>query len=167
MPCGTWAAATTSAMLPVTITRMGRLRRTRTRARALPVMLVHPSLEVARIRHIATGEAVNADQEDYSRLGFTDPGPLPGARRLRCIGQAWILRNGDCLLVCVVAGGRAWFAPIRQRPPADLITSCHGTVVGITCDGDPAELSANARTLNDAIADHEILLGWAPLARKH
>jgi len=164
MPYGTWSAGITSAVLPVIVPRVERLRLARTRPQALPVMLVHPSLEVARIRQVAAGEAVNADQEDHCRLGFTHPGLSSRACRLRRIGQAWILQNGDQQLVCVVADGRAWSVPVRQRPLADLVISRHGTVVGITCDRDPAELSTDPQMLDDAIADGEVLLGWAPLA---
>jgi hypothetical protein len=166
MPCGAWAAAITSAVLPVIVTRMRRLHRARTRAQVLPVMLVRPSLEAVRVRPVAAGEAVDADREDYCQLGFTDPGPFSGACRLPCIGQTSVLCNGDHLLACVVAGGRAWFAPVCQRPLADLITSCRGTVTAITCERDPAELSANAQMLDHAIADGELLLGWAPLTRQ-
>lgn len=165
MPYGTWAAATTSAMLPVIVARTRRQRRARTQTQALPVMLVRPSLEVARVRPVASGEAVNADREEYCRLGFTDHGPFPGACRLACPGQSWLLRNGDHLLVCVAAGGRAWFAPVHHPPQAEIVTSCRGIVVGIICDRDPAELSVDAQLLDDAIADGEVLLGWAPLAR--
>ena len=38
-------------------------------------------------------------------------------------------------------------------------------MAGISGDGDPAELSADAQWLDDAIADGYVLLGWAPLAR--
>lgn len=127
-------------------------------------MLVHPSLDVARVRHVAVGEAVNADREDYCRQGFTDPGPLSRRCRLSRVGQTWTLRNRDHLLACVVAGDRAWSVPVRQRPLADLIISRQGMVAGITCDGDPAELTADTSMLNAAIVSGEILLGWAPLA---
>jgi len=166
MPCGTWAAATTGAMLPVIVARTRRLRRGRAQAQALPVMLVRPSLEVTRVRPVAMGEAVDADREDYCGLGFTDPGPSFDACRLPCIGQAWVLRNGDHLLACAAVGGRAWFAPMHRRPLADLVTGCRGIMVGITCDWDPAELSVEVQLLDAAVADGELLLGWAPLAHK-
>jgi hypothetical protein len=59
----------------------------------MPVMLVHPSLEMTRVRQADFGEAVNADMERYSRLaadiGYLDDtiasgdallgwAPLPG-----------------------------------------------------------------------------------------
>ena len=34
---------------------------------------------------------------------------------------------------------------------------------GITCDEDPAELTADASMLIAAIVSGEVLLGWAPL----
>lgn len=163
---GTWATAITSASLPAISTRIKRLCRVGTRAQELPVMLVHPSLEVARIRHIAAGEAVNADVEDFCQQGFIDPGPFSRARRLPDIGQAWTLCNGDHLLVCVVTGGRAWSAPVRHRALADLIAISRGTVVGVTCEQDPAALSSDPPVLEDAVASGEVLLGWAPLARQ-
>jgi len=166
MPCETWTAATTSAMIPVIIARTRRQRRARTQSHVLPVMLVRPSLEVARVRPVAVREAVNADREDYCRLGFTDPGPFSGACRLSCTGQSWLLPNGDHFLICFAAGGRAWFAPVHQQPPFGLVTSCHGIVVGIICDRDPVELSVDARLLGDGVASGEVLLGWAPLARQ-
>lgn len=161
---GTWAAAITSAVLPVVVTGVRRPRRAAARAQAQPVMLVHPSLDLAHVRHVAMGEAVNADREDYCRQGFTDPGPLSRRCRLSCVGQTWTLRNREHLLACVVAGDRAWSAPVRQRPLADLIISHQGMVVGITCNEDPDELTADASMLDDAIVGGEILLGWAPLA---
>jgi hypothetical protein len=110
------------------------------------------------------GEAVNADREDYCRQGFTDHGPLSRRCHLSRVGRTWTLRNRDHLLACVVAGDRAWSAPVRQRPLADLIISRRGMVAGITCDEDPAELTADASMLNAAIVSGEIQLGWAPLA---
>lgn len=160
---GTWAAAITSAVLPMIVTGVRHLRRATARAQALPVMLVHPSLDLARVRHVAIGEAVNADREDYCRLGFTDPGPCSRRCRLYRVGQTWTLRNREHLLACVVAGDRAWSAPVRQRALADLIVSHQGMVVGITSE-DPAELSADASMLDDVTVGGEILLGWAPLA---
>jgi hypothetical protein len=160
---GTWAAASTNAVLPVTVTGVRRPRRAAARAQALPVMLVHPSLDLAHVRYVAVGEAVTADREDCCRQGSTDPGPFSRRCRLSRVGQTWMLRNRDHLLACVVAGDRAWSAPVRQRPLADLIISRRGMVAGITCDEDPAELTADASMLNAAIVSGEVLLGWAPL----
>jgi hypothetical protein len=55
---------------------------------------------------------------------------------------------------------------MHRRPLADLVTGCRGIMVGITCDWDPAELSVEVQLLDDAVADGELLLGWAPLAHK-
>jgi len=107
MPARRRGRAITSAALPVAVAGVRRLRRAAARAQALPVMLIQPGLDIARVRHVAVGEAVGAGREDYGRQGFTDPGPFSRRCRLSRVGQTWALRNRDYLLACVATGGRA------------------------------------------------------------
>ena len=87
-------------------------------------MLVHPCLELTRVRRVSLGEAVSADREAYRTLGFADPRTLTGAYPLVPVGQAWIQASGSGPVLSVVAGDSAWSAPASQHA-ADLVAS-HG-----------------------------------------
>lgn len=128
----------------------------------MPVMLVHPSLERARARQVGPGEAVNADVEDYSGLGFADPGIVPAACPLRAAGRARIQEAGDDARLEVTVAGQSWSA---SASPADVTLAADrgGIVVGITCDSDPGRLAADPAQFEYVIANGGVLLGWAPL----
>jgi hypothetical protein len=160
----TWAAAVTSLYLPPAGYRwFRRPGRRRMQGQLMPIMLVHPSLEMTRARQAGVGEAVNADVEGYSRLGFADPGPLARASHLRPTGRAWAQTAGAATSLHVVVADRAWSAPIQRRAAA-LATARGGVLVGIICDHDPAQLAAETTGLEHAIDHGEVLIGWAPLA---
>jgi hypothetical protein len=68
------------------------------------------------------------------------------------------------------ACGHSAGSPPQVRPPSLRGLGLAGGrpgVAGISGDGDPAELSADAQLLDDAIADGNVLPVWAPLARQH
>jgi hypothetical protein len=159
----TWTAAVTAISLIVAVRRwFRRLPGQGTRDQLMPVLLIHPSLEMTRVRQAGSGEAVNADMEGYSRLGFAGPSALAGTCPLRATGQAWMQATRGAVLLHVKAAGRAWSAPI-PRPAAALAAARGGILVGITCDRDPGRLAAEAGQLEGAIASGDVLLGWAPL----
>lgn len=159
----TWAAAVTSTQVRIAVPRaLHQLRGPGTQDQVMPVMLVHPSLDRARARQVGPGEAVNADVEDYSRLGFADPGTAPAACPLRPAGRAHVQETGDDARLEVTVGGRVWSAPVSQ-PDATLASGRGGIVVGITCDSDPRPLAADPAQLEYVIANGGVLLGWAPL----
>lgn len=160
----TWAAVITSVAFPAISSHTGHPGHGGPQEQVLPFMLVRPGLEVVRVRHVGPGEAVDADREDYCRQGFINPGLFSGARRLPDIGQTWVLRNGSHLLVYVVAGDQAWSAPADRPAHAGLIATCQGTVVGVVFEQEPATVGADVGVLADAIANGDVLLGWAPLA---
>jgi hypothetical protein len=161
----TWAAVITCALLPIGKPRRLRwLRGPGTQELSMPLLLVHPSLETARVRHIGPGEAVNADLEDYCRLGFAESSALARAYPLRPVGSAWMGASETGISLMAMVGERGWSAPVRPQALAGLVTVRGGILIGVTCDRDPQWLGCRSRCLNDAIADSEILLGWAPLA---
>lgn len=129
----------------------------------MPLMLVHPCLEMSRVRQIGPGEAVNADLEAYARLGFTDPGMLAGTYRLSPAGQARLERRGSEFSLSAAAGGGTWFATAPQ-PAASLVRARGGVLIGLACDRDPAQLVTDIRCLEYALGNGEILLAWAPLS---
>jgi len=159
----TWATAVTNTQVRMAVPRaLHHLRGPGTQNQVMPVMLVHPSLERAQARQVGPGEAVNADVEEYSRLGFADPGSAPAACPLRSAGRARLQQaDGDARLDVIVAG-QVWSATITQSV-ATLVTGRGGIVVGITCDSDPARLAADPAQLGYVIANGGVLLGWAPL----
>lgn len=159
----TWAAAVTSTQVRMAVPRaLHQLRGPGTQEQVMPVMLVHPSLERARARQVGPGEAVNADVEDYSGLGFGDPGPGPATCPLRPTGRAGIQETSGNARLAVTVAGQAWSAAISQSD-ATLATDRGGIVVGITCDSDPGRLAADPAQLGYAMANGGVLLGWAPL----
>ncbi len=162
---GTWAAVTTCASLRMaTWRRLRWLRVPRAQELSMPLLLVHPSLETARVRPVGPGEAVNADVEYYRRLGFAESSALARAYPLRAVGKAWMRACETGISVIVMIGEQAWSALVRPRPLAGLVTVRRGILIGITCDRDPWQLSSRSRCLGSAIADGEVLLGWAPLS---
>lgn len=161
----TWAAVVTCAFLWVgTSRRLRWLRGPGTQELSMPLLLVHPSLETARVRHIGPGEAANADLLDYCRLGFAESSALARAYPLRPVGKAWMRAGETGISLMVMVGGQGWSAPVRPRALAGLVTVRGGILIGVTCDRDPQWLGYHSRCLNDAIADGEVLLGWAPLS---
>lgn len=130
----------------------------------MPLLLVHPSLETARVRHIGPGEAVNADLEDYCRLGFSESSALTRAYPLPPVGKAWMRTCENGISLMAMADCQAWSAPVRPRTLAGLVTIRGGILIGVTCNRDPQQLSRSPRCLGSAIADGEVLLGWAPVS---
>lgn len=158
----TWAAAVTSTQVRMAVPRaLHQLRGPGTHNQVMPVMLVHPSLDRTRARQVGPGEAVNADAEDYSGLGFADPGTAL-ACPLRPAGRAHVQQSGDDARLEVTVAGRIWSAPVSQ-PDATLAADRAGIVVGIICDSDPGRLAADPAQLAYVIATGGVLLGWAPL----
>jgi hypothetical protein len=159
----TWAAAVTSASLPVAVWRRFRgLRGPGTRDELVPVLLARPSQETTRVRQVGSGEAVNADMEGYGQLGFADPAALARTYPRRPIGQAWMQASRGAVWLHVKVADRAWSAPI-QRLAAVLARARGEILVGVTCDHDPDLLAAETRYLEYAVANGDVLLGWAPL----
>jgi hypothetical protein len=107
-------------------------------------------------------EAVNADMEGYSQVGFADAGSLARTYPLRPAGRAWLRASRHAVLVHVMAADRAWFAPI-PKPAAVLASVRGGILAGVTCDRDPGRLAADTGHPEHAIANGEVLLGWSPL----
>ena len=159
----TWAAAVTSVSLPLATRRwFHRLRRHGTHDQVMPVMLVHPSLEMTRVRQVGSGEAVNADMERYGRLGFADPGVFARVCPLRPAGQACLEAAPGTVRLQVTVADRAWSAPIPP-PAAALAVARGGVLVGVTCDRDPGRLATEASYLHYTVASGDVLFGWAPL----
>jgi hypothetical protein len=117
---------------------------------------------MTRVRQVGFGEAVNADMEGYSQLGFADPGALASSYPVRPVGQAWMQASRGAVLLHVKVADRAWSAPI-QRLAAALAGARGEILVGVTCDRDPDQLAAETRYLEHAVAYGDVLLGWAPL----
>jgi len=161
----TWAAAVTSTQARMAVPRARhQLRGPGLQDQVMPVMLVHPSLDRARARQVGPGEAVSADVEEYSALGFADPGTALAACLLRPAGRARIQAAGEDGRLEVTVAGRTWSAPISQ-PYATLATGRGGIVVGVTSESDPGQLAADPARLEYVIAIGGVLLGWAPLPR--
>jgi hypothetical protein len=159
----TWTAAVTTISLPVAVRRrLSRLSRRESRDQFVPILLVHPSLEMTRARQAHAGEAVNADMEGYGQLGFTDPGAPACSYRLRPVGQAWMQAGRGTLLLRAMVADHTWSAPVPHPAAALALAGC-GVLVGITCDRDPGQLAAETAGLEDAVAAGDVLLGWAPL----
>jgi hypothetical protein len=156
----TWAAAVTSVGLPRAARRW--FRRPGTRDQVMPVMLVHPSLEMTRVRQAGFGEAVNADVERYVRLGFADPGAFARACPRRPVGQACLKATGGTVRLQATVADRTWSSPIPQ-PAAALAVARGGVLVGVTCSGDPDRLAAEASYLGYTVAHGDMLFGWVPL----
>ena len=165
LPCqATWSAAVTSASLRLGAPRPLRwLRGPAAKDQILPLMLVHPCLDVARVRLVRQGEAVNADLEDYFGLGFADPCELAHTYPPRSVAKAQVRTCGDELALLVTTGRHAWSAPLSQPEVAELVATRGAVFAAITCEGDPLRLSTDAHYLDYAIGNGEILLGWAPL----
>jgi len=130
----------------------------------MPIMLVHPCLEMARVRLVGPQDAISADVEEYYRLGFSDTGAFATAYPVPAVGQARMLVSGDTVSVGVSVHDQAWSAVARDSSPARLITERGGTLIGVTCDRDPVRLSADPGLLEAALGNGEVLLGWAPLS---
>lgn len=153
----TWTARTTSAIVNIASRRW---LISSVRAKRLAVMLVHPSLEMIRVRQIGLGDAVNADLEAYAGLGFADASTLSRTRVLRAVGFARVKSGGGVLYA--TAADRTWFAPVSV-PVASLAAANGGVLIGVTCDRDPARLAVNAGYLEYGMGNGDILFGWAPL----
>lgn len=162
----TWAAAATSTVVHIAARRWLRASRRGAQEQLMPLLLVHPSLEISRVRQIGLGEAVNADLETYSSLGFADPSTLRSIRMLRAAGLARMQSDDDDLVLYVTAADRSWFAPASQTVAA-LATAHGGVLIGITCDREPRRLAVDAGYLDYAMGNGDVLLGWAPLPRRH
>jgi hypothetical protein len=163
----TWAAAVTTVSLPLAARRWSRrLRGAEPRDQVMPVMIVHPSLEMARVRQAGSGEAVNADIGRYGLLGFAGPGVVARARPLRPAGRAYLGAARRTVRLQVMVADRTWSAPIPP-PAAALAVARGGVLVGVTCDRDPDRLAAEARYLEYAVAGGDVLFGWAPLPGVH
>jgi hypothetical protein len=128
----------------------------------VPILLVHPCLEWARVRQPAFGEAVNADFEAYNSLGFHDPAALAHTWPLRPAGWASVAGTGADASLHVRAAGQSWSAPVPY-PVARLALTCGGTLIGITFDREPGRLAADAAYLEYGLGNGDLLLGWAPL----
>ena len=126
-------------------------------------LLVHPCLDVARVRPVRPGESVNADLEEQARLGFADSAPPAQARRLKTVGQAWIEARDGRTFLCAQAGGSMWSAAAPEAD-TDLVEARGGALIGLTCEGDPAWLAAEPRRLEHALGNGEFQLGWAELS---
>ncbi len=134
----TWAAALTCTSLWIGRPRwLHWVRGPRTQELSMPLMLVHPSLETARVRHVGPGKAVNADLEDYGRLGFAESSALARACPVPPVGEAWMQTCESEISLMAMAGGQAWSAPVRPRSLASLVTVRGGILIGIAYDGDP------------------------------
>jgi hypothetical protein len=163
----TWSAAVTSVSLPLAARRwFRRLRGPGTRDQIMPIMLVHPSLEMTRVRQAGFGEAVSVDGERYGRLGFADPTKFARAYPLRPTGQAWIAPARGIVRLHVMTADRTWSAPIPQLA-AVLAVARGGVLVGVACDRDADRLAAETSYLAYTIANGDVLLGWAPLPDGH
>jgi hypothetical protein len=161
----TWVAAIVGASIRVATRRPVRwLRGPRAVDQTLPVMVVHPGLEVTRVRQVGSGEAVNADLEYFHGLGFTDSHALATSYPAPVVGLSHLDRYGQAISLIVRVDGQIWTAPVRERRLTGLVAGSRGALVGVTFDRDPARLSANARYLESAIGNGEVLLGWAALA---
>lgn len=162
----TYATATAAVSLPLGRIRPLRwLRGAGSRAQTLPVMFVQPSLEAVHVRQVCTGEAVNADLEKYSRLGFAELGDLAvRLHPLRPVAPAWLRASGRDVSIAATAGDRVWSTPALQPPVADLIKDHAGIMIAITCDHDPRRLSIDAGYRDLTLGNGEILLGWAQLS---
>jgi hypothetical protein len=112
---------------------------------------------MTRVRQVGFGEAVNADMEGYSQLGFADPGALASSYPVRPVGQAWMQASRGAVLLHVKVADRAWSAPI-QRLAAALAGARGEILVGVTCDRDPDQLAAETRYLEHAVAYGDVLL---------
>ena len=160
----TWAAAVTSttALLPAGW-RYRWLRGRRACGDPAVVLLVHPGLDVARVRPVRPGESVNADLEAHARLGFADSVLPAQSRQPTTVGQAWIEIRGGCPFLCAQAGSSIWSAAPLEAD-AGLVEGCGGVLIGLTWEGDPARMAAQPQRLEHALGHGEIQLGWAQLS---
>lgn len=160
-----WRAAVTCAVLslPGPPRRWWR-RRSGPRSAQTALLVVHPSLETARVRMVAMGEAVNADLETYHRLGFRDADELAEAASLSPVGTARLLTAGlPEMRLSVRVGFETWTLPVGSASAAALIGARRGVLTAIGCGIDPAHLAADPGELDDALVDGRLILGWTPL----
>lgn len=132
-------------------------------------LLVHPCLEIARVRPVHPGESVNADLEGHARLGFADSVLPAQGRPVRTVGRAWIEAREGRAFLCALAGDSAWSAAASE-PDVSLAEARGGVLIGLAWEGDPARLAAEPRRLERALGNGEIQLGWAGLSgssRRH
>lgn len=162
----TWAAAAATIRLPV-----GRLRPLRwlfgapSRSELLPALFVRPSLEMARVRQVCAGDAVNTDGDRFCRIGFAEFGELAvRTHPLKAVCHAWLRVSGDDIAVAAMPGDQAWSAPVTEPAVADLIKDRGGIMIAVSGDCDPRHLSADADYLDRALGNGEVLLGWAQLS---
>jgi hypothetical protein len=162
----TYAAVATTVPLP-----LGRLRPLQwlfgapARNQTLPVMFVRPSLEMARVRPVFDGEAVNADVETLRRIGFSELGELSArVHPLRPVCRSWLRASGRHLSVAAMATDQAWSAPATEPSVADLIRDCGGIMIAVACDRDPYLLATDRDYQDRALGIGEVLLGWAQLS---
>jgi hypothetical protein len=145
--------------------RHGLLRRRPRHARHMqvPVLLVHPRLESARVRMVGPEESVNADIEGYHRLGFADAVDL-AAGPLAPVGAARLMTAGrPSAHIVVRAGFETWAAPVPSPSLLTLIRARGGVLVGVGCEVDAEALATDPPALATAIDRGDILLGWTPL----
>jgi hypothetical protein len=162
----TWAAATAAVPLPLGRLRpLHWLRGAPSRRQTLPVMFVRPALEMARVRQVLAGEAVNADVEKLRRLGFAELGELSvRVHPLRPVCQAWLRVSGHHTSVAAMATDQAWSAALTTPELADLIKDHGGIMLAAACDRDPYRLCTEPDYLDRALGIGEVLLGWAQLS---
>ena len=162
----TWAAATAAVPLPLGRLRpLQWLRGAPARRQTLPVMFVRPSLEMARVRQVLAGEAVNADVERLRQLGFAELGELTvRVHPLRPVCHSWLRVSGERTSVAAMATDQAWSAPVTTPEVADLIKDHGGIMLAAAYDRDPYLLCTDQDYLDRALGIGEVLLGWAQLA---
>jgi hypothetical protein len=161
---GTWEAAVATACVPVAQPRWLRVaRRPGTRDEVLPVMFVHPSREMTRVRQVGLGEAVNADLEYYHSFGFGGSGVLRRARRCHSGGRAQVTEIEDTAVLQVTVAGQAWAAPASDRA-ISLAVQAGGVVAGITYDRDPGRLAVDDAYFRCALGNGDVFLSWISLA---
>ena len=138
-------------------------RRRGTREMQVPLLVVHPRLESSRVRVVNPAETVNADAEEYHRLGFADPDEL-AAGPLTEVGAARLLTAGrSSAHVVVRAGFETWAAPVGSPSLVTLIRARGGVLVGVGCEADPQMLAEDPAALASSLARGDLLLGWTPL----
>ena len=160
----TWAAAVTSVVLRLPGRWPARWRLARVTPEGLvPVLLVRPRLEIARVRPVSLGESVNADLEWYAARGFADPGPPGYSPRVKVVGRAWIHLQEGCAVLCGQVGSDVWSAG-AARFDVGLVQARGGVLIGLICERDPAWLASRPDLLEQVLGNNEqLLLGWAPL----
>lgn len=141
----------------------GEPKRRATREMQVPLLIVHPRLESSRVRVVNPAESVNADAEEYHRLGFADADELAAAP-LTEAGAARLMTAGrSSAHVVVRAGFETWAAPVRSPSLVTLIRARGGVLVGVGCEADPQTLAGDPAALAAALTRGDLLLGWASL----